>query len=119
MNIEEYRDFCLSKPGVTEGFPFDNKTLVFKVMEKMFALTDVDNFISINLKCNPEKAIELREEYDGIYPGHHMSKKHWNTVKVNEDVSDDFIYKLINHSYELVVSKLTKKLKEELYLLRK
>lgn len=118
MNIEEYRTYCISKPGVTEGFPFDEKTLVFKVMGKMFALTDVDNFESVNLKCDPEKAIELREEHEDIYPGYHMSKKHWNTVKVNEGVSDDFIYSLINDSYDLVVSKLTKKLKEELSLIK-
>lgn len=118
MNIEEYRDYCLSKPGVTEGFPFDNKTLVFKVMGKMFALTDVDVFESINLKCDPDYAIELREKYEGVVDGYHMSKKHWNTVSVESDLSDRKIFHLINHSYELVVSKLTKKLKEELQLLK-
>lgn len=114
MNIEEYRNFCISKPGVTEGFPFDNRTLVFKVMGKMFALADVEDFDGINLKCDPNKAIELREQYEGITGGYHMSKKHWNTVSTISDVPDKKIYYLINHSYELVVSKLPKKIKEEL-----
>lgn len=114
MNIEEYREFCLSKPGVIEGFPFDNKTLVFKVMGKIFALTDVDEFVGINLKCDPEYALELREKYEGVIAGYHMSKKHWNTVSTSSDVSDKTLRHLINHSYELVVSKLTKKQKEEL-----
>lgn len=114
MNIEEYREFCLSKPGVSEGFPFDNKTLVFKVMGKIFALTDVDEFVGINLKCDPEYAFELREKYEGVIAGYHMSKKHWNTVSTSSDVSDKTLRHFINHSYELVVSKLTKKQKEEL-----
>jgi predicted DNA-binding protein (MmcQ/YjbR family) len=114
MNIEEYREFCLSKPGVSEGFPFDNKTLVFKVMGKIFALTDVDEFVGINLKCDPEYALELREKYEGVIAGYHMSKKHWNTVSTSSDVSDKTLRHLINHSYELVVSKLTKKQKKEL-----
>ena len=80
MNIEEYRDYCLAKPGVTEGFPFDHKVLVFKVMGKMFALTDVDSFESVNLKCDPERAQELRASYPGIIPGFHMHKASWNTV---------------------------------------
>jgi len=114
MNIEEYREFCISKPGVSEGFPFDNKTLVFKIMGKIFALTDVDEFLGINLKCDPEYALELREKYEGVIAGYHMSKKHWNTVSTSSDVSDKTLRHLINHSYELVVSKLTKKQKEEL-----
>lgn len=114
MNIEEYRNYCISKKGVTEGFPFDEKTLVFKVMGKMFALITVDNFDFINLKCNPEKAIELREKYNAIKPGYHMSKVHWNSVYVNEDASDALIYQLIDDSYDLVVKSLTKKLQEEL-----
>lgn len=114
MNIEEYRDYCIDKKGVTEGFPFDKSTLVFKVMGKMFALADVDNFNFINLKCDPEKAIELRESYNGIKPGYHMSKSHWNSVYVNTDVSDQLIFQLIDISYELIVSSLTKKLQAEL-----
>ena len=117
MNIEEYRDYCMAKKGVTEGFPFDQKTLVFKVMGKMFALTDVDGFVSINLKCDPERALDLREQFHAVQPGYHMSKKHWNTVTVNDDAPDKNIYEWIDDSYDLVVKSLTKKLKEELKLL--
>ena len=109
MNIEDFRNYCLSKKGVTEGFPFDNKTLVFKVMNKMFALTSIENFISINLKCDPEKAVLLREEHPEIKPGYHMSKVHWNTVSISGDLNPTFMLELINHSYELVVNKLSKK----------
>lgn len=114
MNIEEFRNYCISKKGVTEGFPFDEKTLVFKVMGKMFTLISVDNFDFINLKCNPEKAVELREQYNAIKPGYHMSKTHWNSVYVNQDANDPLIYQLIDDSYDLVVKSLTKKLQEEL-----
>ncbi|TRX52400.1 MmcQ/YjbR family DNA-binding protein [Fulvivirga sp. M361] len=114
MDVESFREYCITKKGVTESFPFDNQTLVFKVMDKMFALTGIDNFVSANLKCDPEKAIELREEYDGILPGYHMNKRHWNTVMMNGSVPDNKIKYLIDHSYELVVAKLPKKLKEEL-----
>ena len=114
MNIEEYREYCISKPGVTEGFPFDNNTLVFKVMGKMFALTGVNEFNSINLKCDPDYAIELRENYEGIHAGYHMSKKHWNTYNNESDIPDKAMKQLIDDSYNLVASKLTKKLKEEL-----
>lgn len=117
MNIEVYRDYCLHKKGVTEGFPFDENVLVFKVMGKMFALTGIDQFASINLKCDPERAIELREEFPTVTPGYHMSKKHWNTVLMDGSLSDDFVFELIDHSYDLVVKTLTKKLKEELALL--
>jgi len=119
MHIGQLRDFCIAKKGVTEHFPFDNVTLVFKVMNKIFALTGLDSWEKgeqkINLKCNPEKAEELRGEYEGIIPGWHMNKKHWNTVLVNSsDVSDVLVKELINHSYDLVVSGLTKKAKSEL-----
>ena len=114
MNIESFRDFCLSKKGVTEEFPFDELTLVYKVMGKMFALTDVDNFKSINLKCDPERAMELREKYHAILPGYHMNKKHWNTVEIDGSISDTFLEELIMHSYELVVEKLPNILKSEL-----
>jgi predicted DNA-binding protein (MmcQ/YjbR family) len=119
MNIEEYCDYCLAKPGVTESFPFDENTLVFKVMGKMFALADVEGFNSINLKCDPEKAILLREQFDAVQPGYHMSKTHWNTVLVNADAPDKKIYEWIDHSYELVVKSLTKKLQAELSSLQK
>ncbi len=112
MNIEEYREICVSYKGVTEDFPFDKETLVFKVMGKMFSLANVDLFESVNLKCDPERAIELREEYSGISPGYHMSKKHWNTVMTDGSVSDEMLRSLTDDSYKLVVSKLTKKDKE-------
>jgi predicted DNA-binding protein (MmcQ/YjbR family) len=109
MHIEEFRDYCLSKKGVTEGFPFGETALVFKVMDKMFALASLDNSpLTANLKCDPERAIQLREEYGDIVPGYHMSKKHWNTVTLEGELEDDFILELIDHSYDLVVSKLKK-----------
>lgn len=114
MNLEELRTYCLGLKGTSEGFPFDSETLVFKVMGKMFALTHVEGFESINLKCDPERAIELRESYSGILPGYHMSKKHWNTVIFHGDVSDRMVYELVDHSYELVVSSLPKKVRDEL-----
>ncbi len=108
MNIEEFREFCLAKPGVEESFPFDNSTLVFKVMGKMFALTGLNREFSINLKCSPEKAIELRAIYPAVQPGYHMSKKHWNTVHVDGSVDDETIYNWINDSYNLVFASLPK-----------
>ena len=116
MNIEEYRDYCLAKKGVTEGFPFDETTLVFKVMGKMFALAGVDNFSFVNLKCDPEKAIELREEYSGVTGAYHMSKTHWNSISTLGDISDKLIYQWIDDSYDLIVASLTKKLQAELKL---
>ncbi|RNC83846.1 MAG: MmcQ/YjbR family DNA-binding protein [Balneola sp.] len=114
MNIEEYREFCLSFDGVTEGFPFDEKVLVFKVMGKMFALTDIEEFEGINLKCEPERAVMLREEFEEIKPGYHMNKVHWNTVSVTGSLDDQFIRQLITESYNLIVAKLPKKEKEKL-----
>jgi predicted DNA-binding protein (MmcQ/YjbR family) len=114
MNIEEYREYCLSFKGTSEGFPFDQKTLVFYVMGKMFALTDVDEFKSINLKCDPEEAINLRETHSAIIPGFHMNKKHWNTIKMDESIENQLLKKMITNSYDLVVLKLTKKEKLEL-----
>lgn len=108
MNIEEIRDYCMAKPGVTEEFPFDETTLVFKVMGKMFALTNLDGDWSLALKCNPERAIELREQYPAIRPGYHMSKVHWNTVMMDGSLSQKLILELIDHSYQLVVEKLPK-----------
>ena len=118
MNIQQLYEFCLSKKGVTEHFPFDEDTLVFKVGGKMFALTSLKQFEdgnpSINLKCDPEKAGELRAEYNGIRPGYHMSKVHWNSVDFNKDVSTKMICELINHSYDLVFKSLTKKIQAEI-----
>ncbi len=114
MNIEELREYCISKPGVTESFPFDESTLVFKVMDKMFALTGLDKDLSINLKCDPEKAIQLRQEYPYVLPGFHMNKKHWNTINIDTQVTAQLIKDWIDHSYDLIVSGLTIKKKEEL-----
>ena len=115
MNIESFRKYCLQKVGATEDFPFDNQTLVFKVLGKMFALTDLTLFESVNLKCAPEKALQLRAAHLGVTPGYHMNKKHWNTIHPEEgELSDKELNELINHSYELVVASLPKKLREEL-----
>ena len=114
MNIEELREYCIKKPGVTEEFPFDETTLVFKVMGKMFALTDLEDQFSVNLKCAPEDCIELRESYRSVVPGYHMNKKHWNTVYIDGTIPDDFIYEWIDNSYDLVVKNLTKKQQADL-----
>ena len=115
MNIEEFRDYCLSKKAVTEGFPFDETTLVFKVMGKMFALTDVEGEFKLNLKCDPEKAISLREKYpDHVLPGYHMNKKHWNTVVVDGSIPDKLLYEWIDESYDLIVLSLPKTKRQEL-----
>lgn len=116
MNIEDFREFCLSKNFVTEDFPFDNVTLAFKVDGKLFALTNVDLFETVNLKCDPEYAIELREQYQDVTPGFHMNKKHWNTVKVNGDVDDTLFFKLVEHSYNCVVKGFSRRRKKELGL---
>jgi predicted DNA-binding protein (MmcQ/YjbR family) len=114
MNIEEFRNYCLSKKAVTEDLPFDEHTLVFKVMGKMFALSGLERIpAQVNLKCDPERAVQLREEYDGgVIEAWHMSKVHWNTV-ILEMVPPKLLAELIDHSYNLVVSKFTKKLKAE------
>lgn len=113
MNIEEYREYCIAKKAVTESFPFDNNTLVFKVAGKMFALTGIDTFSRINLKCDPERAIELRETYQGVEPGYHMNKTLWNSIYLEKDVPDALVYELIDHSYELIVASLTNKARNE------
>lgn len=114
MHIEQFREYCLAKKGVEETFPFGEDTLVFKVMGKMFALTSFSDPDFCNLKCDPERAIELRGEYDAVKPGYHMNKQHWNTVQYNLDLNDKELLKLVDHSYELVVKSLTKKLQAEL-----
>jgi predicted DNA-binding protein (MmcQ/YjbR family) len=108
MNIEDLRDYCLKKKGVEEGFPFDETVLVFKVLGKMFALTSTEGEFTINLKCEPEKAIELREKYSGVKPGYHMNKKHWNTIHFDDSFSDTNAKKWIDDSYNLIVKSLTK-----------
>jgi len=118
MNIESFFEYCLSKKGVTEHFPFDADTLVFKVGGKMFALASLKEWEkgepATNLKCDPDYAEELRAQYDDIQPGFHMSKTHWNTVKINRDVSDAFVKELITHSYDLVFKSLSKKIQAEI-----
>lgn len=114
MNIEELREYCLSKKGTTEAFPFDEDTLVFKVMGKMFCLTSLSESDSINLKCDPEKAIELREQFPCVQPGYHMNKKTWNTVVIDGSVSNKILNEWIDHSYDLVVAGLPKKVQSEL-----
>lgn len=117
MQIDQLREYCIRKKGVTEHFPFDEVTLVFKVMGKMFALVGLNHWemgeTKINLKCDPEWAQELRGTYDAINAGWHMSKTHWNTVTLHQDVSDAFAFELIDHSYDCVVAGLTKKLRAE------
>lgn len=115
MDIEEFRAHCLARKGVTEEFPFDADTLVFKVMGKMFALLPLERQpVQANLKCDPERAVALRETYDGdILPGYHMSKTHWNTIHL-ERLPPGLIRDLTDHSYELVVAGLSRKLREEL-----
>ena len=115
MNYEELQNYCSAKPGVTEEFPFDEVTLVFKVMGRVFAITSLaDEEPRVNLKCDPDRAIELREEFPDIIPGWHMNKKHWNTVYLERELDHQLIQELIDHSYNLVVKKLTKKKREEL-----
>ncbi len=109
MNIEEFRTYCLSKKAVTEEFPFDEVTLAFKVLNKIFALTGLDREeFKVNLKCDPEYAIELREQYPEVQPGFHMSKKHWNTVAFEESLDHKLLMKLIDHSYDMVVKGMKK-----------
>jgi len=118
MNIQNFYDYCLAKNGVTEHFPFDEDTLVFKVGGKMFALSSLSQWekgeASVNLKCDPERALELRAQYEGVKEGYHMSKVHWNTIDVNSDVDSKLLKELIDHSYDLVFKSLTKKLQSEL-----
>jgi len=110
MHIEQFREFCLSKKGVTESFPFDKDILVFKVLNKMFVLTSLSSEqFKVSLKCDPEKAIELREQYESIIPAFHMNKKHWNSINIEVLMNDKLFIKLVNHSYELVIKGMTKK----------
>ena len=117
MNIEEIRNYCLSLTGAIEDFPFDEVSLVFKVGDKMFALTDLEDPSWINLKCEPELAITLREEYSAVTPGYHMNKKHWNTVHIDGSFSSKLLIEWINHSYWLVRNSLTKAKRRELDLM--
>ena len=107
MNIEEFRKYCLAKKHVSEDFPFGIETLVYKVKGKIFAITGLnDASFAVNLKCDPEKAIELRDLYSEVTPGYHMNKKHWNTIEFESRLSNKILKELIDHSYDLVVSSL-------------
>lgn len=116
MDITQLYDYCLSLKGTSESFPFDENVLVFKVGGKIFALTSLKDWETdnseINLKCDPDYALELRAEFEAVKPGYHMNKKHWNTVRFNQDLSDKEIIKLIKHSYDLVVKSLPKKVQD-------
>lgn len=118
MNIESLYEYCAALKGVTEEFPFDQDTLVFKVGGKMFCLTGLESWEKgnpgVNIKCDPEKAIALRQEYDAVVPGYHMSKIHWNTVAINQDVPDKLVLEWLKDSYNLVFGSLTKKLQKEI-----
>lgn len=118
MNIEDFREYCLSIKGATESFPFDDTTLVFKVMNKMFAyigLEPKDGEFFANMKCDPERSIELRERYEGIQPGYHTSKALWNSVYIERDLPDELIKELIQHSVDEVIKKLPKIRQREYY----
>ncbi len=114
MNIEELREYCLSLKGAAEDFPFDETTLVFKVGGKMFCLTDLEGNLAISVKNNPEKNIELREEYPAVKSGYHMNKKYWNTIDLNGTIPDDMIKNLIDESYDLVTMSLPRKIQQEI-----
>ena len=114
MTLPFFREYCLSKTGSTEDTPFDANTLCFRIGGKIYALLDIDLFESVNLKCDPERAIELREQYAGVTPGYHMNKKHWNTVKLDGSVPDRLILELVDHSYKLVLQSLPKNIQSTL-----
>ncbi|MEY2439235.1 MAG: hypothetical protein QOI34_620 [Verrucomicrobiota bacterium] len=115
MDIGEFREYCLTKPGATEGTPFGEDTLVFKVAGKMFALASLDEIpASVNLKCDPDRALELRDQYEQVRPGYHMNKKHWNTVELDRGIPDAEIKRMIDDSYDLVVASLPKSARAKL-----
>jgi len=119
MNIEQLREYCLKKKAVTEEFPFDEQTLVFKVLGKMFVIAPLDKWekgeASITLKCDPDYTIELREQYESIYAGPYVSNKHWNSIAIYKgELQSKFVLELIDHSYEMVLKGMTKKLRESL-----
>ncbi len=119
MNIEQLREYCLAKNKATVGFPFDEHTLVFKVLGKMFALFPLEKWekgeASVMLKCDPERTVELREQYKSIYAGPYVSNKHWNTVSLfTGELNHEFVLELIDHSYNMVIKGMTKKLRDQL-----
>ncbi|MFC6999642.1 MmcQ/YjbR family DNA-binding protein [Rufibacter roseus] len=117
MNIEEFREYCLAKPHTTESLPFDNDALVFKVAGKIFAIASLSEYeAGVALKCDPEWAVELREQYDAVKQAYHMNKKHWNSVLPAGNLPSDLFKKLIDHSYGLVLHGIPKKKRQELQL---
>ena len=115
MNIETLREYCLSKKGVTEEFPFGEDTLVFKAGGKIFLLTGLgDTSLQFNVKCDPDRAIELREQYDAVQPGYHMNKKHWNTVTIDGSIPQQLLKEMIDESYNLVVQSLPQRIRRQL-----
>lgn len=115
MNLEQFRNYCISKKAATEDLPFDETTLVFRVGNKIFAITSLERLpFRVNLKCDPERAIELRERYECVTPGYHMNKKHWNSIEPNNDLPDDILKELIDHSYDLVFKSLKKSDREKI-----
>jgi predicted DNA-binding protein (MmcQ/YjbR family) len=115
MDLEKFREFCLNKRGATESTPFGEDVLVFKVSGKMFALAALDEVpATVNLKCDPDLALELRDRYEQVHPGYHMNKKHWNTVEIERGIPDAELRRMIDHSYELVVKGLPKAKRVEL-----
>src|SRR5437773_10888965 len=115
MDLEEFREYCLAKGGVTEGTPFGKTVLVFKVAGKIFALAALDEIAAtVNLKCDPDLALELRDRYEQVQPGYHMNKRHWNTVEIDSGVPEAELRKMIEHSYDLVVRALSKAQRDQL-----
>jgi predicted DNA-binding protein (MmcQ/YjbR family) len=114
MNIETIRDYCLAKPEVNESFPFGETTLVFKVFDKVFALMSLEGDNRLNLKCDPARAIELRERYSCVIPGYHMNKQHWNSILLDAVNHEELIFEWIDHSYRLIVNKLPRYQKEQI-----
>ena len=117
MDLELFREYCLTKPQVTEGTPFGEDVLVFKVAGKMFALASLDEIpTTVNLKCDPDRALELRDRFEQVRPGYHMNKKHWNTIEIGTGLPDSEVRKMIDHSYQLVVESLPKAVRAKLKL---
>jgi predicted DNA-binding protein (MmcQ/YjbR family) len=114
MDLETFRNYCLGLPAVTEGFPFGETVIVFKVGEKIFALADAELFATVNLKCDPEMAIELRERYPAVLPGYHMNKKHWNTIQIDGSIPSKMLLEWTKHSYDLVLASLSAKIRQAL-----
>jgi predicted DNA-binding protein (MmcQ/YjbR family) len=109
MDVESFREYCLAKPSTSESTPFGEDVLVFKVAGKMFALAALDEVpATVNLKCDPDLALELRDQYEQVRPGYHMNKKHWNTVEIEGGIPEAELRRMIDHSYELVVKSLPK-----------